>query len=167
MLTAVAYYQQLGNWFWNRRQGKILKKKKGRHAATLNLVPKKPTRLQPYQVYMNLHKVRIMPKIRAEYKQYLVDYAEEHCGGDDDNANEDSDNESGGMEAPDAWWKFACARAKEMLVEETEEVKREVEERADKAPEAAGLDPFFDDADSDKIALDPLDLATSAMNIKE
>ena len=72
---------------------------------------------------MKLYKQVIMPKIKADYNTYLGDVSE-----DEDIVG---------------WWKFACARAKEMLADETDDVKKEVEEYDGQDLEV-GLEEFLE-----------------------
>ncbi|KAJ8486943.1 hypothetical protein ONZ51_g4502 [Trametes cubensis] len=120
-ITAQKRSRQIHDWLWNRRVGKSTTKAKA--TAELELQGKKTGKRQPYQVYMKLYKQVIMPKIKADYNTYLGDVSE-----DEDIVG---------------WWKFACARAKEMLADETDDVKKEVEEYDGQDLEV-GLEEFLE-----------------------
>lgn len=115
---------------------------------------------------MNLHTDRIMPVIQKEYKEYLKKHADEHRA-----ANSDSDEDGASMDtnekvpAPDTWWKFACARARVMLDNEPDDIKKGVEEHRKKTISTGGLELFVDEEGTD-VAVDVEDLAKTARNIQ-
>lgn len=105
-----------------------------------------------------------MPQIQKEYEEYLRKHVAEHgvLAASADTEDTNSDDET---PAPDAWWKFACARAREMLEEESDEVKKEVEASREKASNAKGLEKFLDEEGGDKDGAVP-ELAESARGIQ-
>lgn len=140
--------QQIRNWLWNRREGKIAAGKKQKNPP-LDLLVKKSSHMHPYQAYMRLYKKKIIPAIKVEYKEY-----EEKCKSGD----------AGDPIEPDDWWKFACARARVLYENETDEVKKEVEEFREKNTDVINLEQFYaaDNEGMDESA----ELAKTANNLQ-
>ena len=120
-------------WYWNRRSGPgTSTKKEEDNAGAFKFNPQKPRPLQPYQAYMTLYKEEIMPKISEKYSEYRRTLSE--------------------GETATQWWPFCMAQAKEMLQEETEDVKEEVEKRRKAVKEAVDWDVLLNASEGEENA---------------